>query len=464
MAALQAWLRLALVLLICVFARTAGADPGRQNAATEPCRGEESEACAAERRAPTGLLSLADALALAVESSPELEAFSWELRARDAAALQAGVRANPELSLELENLGSSGLSRGLAESETTLGFRIPIERGGKRAKRTAVAKLDRRLAEWDYAAKRLDVLAETSRAFSDVLAAQQRVALARQFVEMARAESDAVRRRVELGGASAVERNHAEVALATSRLEEQLAQRKLAAARSALAANWGSQGARFSEARGEFWSLEALPDPEGLERRAEAAPEMRRWESELEQRRAALALAESERLPDMELHAGVRRLAEEGENALVFEMSSPLALFDRNQGAIEQSEFAVRKLASERNAARLQLRKELAAAYEALALSHEESRALKEEVIPLAEAAYAAAREAYRVGRFRYVEVIDAQRSLFELRGRQIDALAAYHGARADLSRVLGSSSSALVEQPGAEPAQLPMASAGEVP
>ena len=48
---------------------------------------------------PTGHLTLREALVLALKANPELAAFSREIRAREAAVLQARLFPNPELSV-----------------------------------------------------------------------------------------------------------------------------------------------------------------------------------------------------------------------------------------------------------------------------------------------------------------------------------------------------------------------------
>jgi len=57
---------------------------------------------------PTGPITLSGALALGLERSPELASFAWEVRAREARALQAGFRPNPELALQIEEFGGTG--------------------------------------------------------------------------------------------------------------------------------------------------------------------------------------------------------------------------------------------------------------------------------------------------------------------------------------------------------------------
>ena len=42
------------------------------------------------------------------------------------------------------------------------------------------------------------------------------------------------------------------------------------------------------------------------------------------------------------------------------------------------------------------------------------------------------------MGKFGYLEVLDAQRTLFEVRSRYLEALARYHKLVADLERLVG--------------------------
>ena len=64
--------------------------------------------------------------------------------------------------------------------------------------------------------------------------------------------------------------------------------------------------------------------------------------------------------------------------------------------------------------------------------------ALRDRIIPQAQAVSDGAADAYAKGLFRYLEVLDAQRTLFELRGQHLQALVAYHAAAADLERLTG--------------------------
>jgi cobalt-zinc-cadmium efflux system outer membrane protein len=80
----------------------------------------------------------------------------------------------------------------------------------------------------------------------------------------------------------------------------------------------------------------------------------------------------------------------------------------------------------------------LADAYQALSSAFIEATDLKNEVLPGAQSAFDTARQGYREGKFDYLMVLDAQRTFFYSRARYIESLAAYHGARADVERLIG--------------------------
>ena len=76
---------------------------------------------------------------------------------------------------------------------------------------------------------------------------------------------------------------------------------------------------------------------------------------------------------------------------------------------------------------------ELEEAYQNLAMAHGEAVALRDEVLPAAKLAFAAAVKVFELGRAGYLDVLDAQRTLIEVRGKHLAALAAYHQAIADV-------------------------------
>ena len=66
----------------------------------------------------------------AESASPRLAESAANVRGAEGLALQATVRPNPSLGLEVENIGSSGRFSGLSNTQSTLSVNQPIELGG----------------------------------------------------------------------------------------------------------------------------------------------------------------------------------------------------------------------------------------------------------------------------------------------------------------------------------------------
>lgn len=393
---------------------------------------------------PTGDLTLRDALALALMRNPELAVFSWEARAQEARVLQAGLRPNPGLGLEVENFAGSGEFSGWRSAETTISLSQLLELGGKRGKRQRLAEANQNLAAWDYEAVRISVLTEVTKTFVSLLTAQHRLDLAEDLVLVAEQALESVSRRVEAGAVSPVEATRARVERSKSRLDQQIAVRALAAERKRLAAFWGGEEPRFARAAGSLEHTPIRVTVDSLLVRIEQNPDVARWAFEREQRLADLALQRALGTPDVEVVGGIRRLAESSDNAAVLGLAVPLPVFDRNQGSSREAEYRVARVEEEYRGAWVAARVALAVEFESFAAASQELVTLESEILPDAESALAAADEAYQKGLFRLTDVLDTRRTLFELRGRRFDALARYHQSVAEIERLIGEPLSAV--------------------
>ena len=386
----------------------------------------------------TGDLTLRQTLAQALLYSPELASFSLEVRAKEAEALQAGLLPNPELEVGVENFGGNGEYVTSDNVETTISLSQLIELGGKRSKRKDVALLDSDLAGWGFEAKRLDVLTTTAKAFYAVLAAQERLAQANELTALAEKLFQTVSDRVEAGKVSPVERSRAQVELLSVRIAQKRAQFALEAARKELGSLWGGETVTFDRAVGNLEQIVAVPPQEQMRPLLEQNPDLARWATEADQRTARLALEQAKVFPDLTVGVGVRRFEGSGDEAMVAGIALPFPLFDRNQGGIAAARAGLDQVRHQRQAARNQLQVALATSYRDLAAAHIEAQTLQQQSIPAAEQAFEATGIGYRAGKFSFIEAIDAQRTLFVVKGQYIEALVAYHQARTDVERLIG--------------------------
>jgi cobalt-zinc-cadmium efflux system outer membrane protein len=385
---------------------------------------------------PAGVLRLPDALSAALEGSPELASFSWELRSGEAREIQAALRPNPVLSLEVEDVGGREGLRGFSGSQTTLQLAQIIELGGKRGARIRTARLDREVVGSDYEAVRLDVLAATTQGFVDVLAAQESVRLAEEGTALAAELRDAAERRLRAGIAPRVEAARASVAESNAEMELERARRALEAARQALAASWGAEEARFERGEGDLERVGSPPSLASLRGSLDANPDLARWQGERARRRAALDLARAQAAPDVEIGPGVRYLAGEDSTAFLLGASLPLPFFHRNQGAVAEAGSRLAQASDEERAARVRAFRELAREYQALAAARARALSYRSEILPTSRAALDQVRGGYLEGRFSQLDVIDAQRTLFTARAEYVEALATYHRSAAAIERL----------------------------
>ena len=397
-------------------------------------------ACAQAGVEPPGPLTLPAALALAQRAHPELVALRHELSAEDGLVQQAGLLPNPSLSVERVDTRR-------ATRETTVLLSQPLELGGQRAARVQAAQRGREGVAALLAQRRAEVRAATAAAWFAVLAAQQQLALAQQAGELAQRAASATGRRVAAGKVSPVEQTRAQVAASTVQLELIRAQAALATARVRLAAQWGNPAPRFEraagaeDAAGEAGGLAALPElpPLAAQRALLAqAPGVQVAQAELARRQALAQVERSRRVPEVALTVGSKRSEELGRSQAVLGLSLPLPLFDRNQGAELAALRRVEQARDEVAATAARLEVELVQAREEYAAARAQALALQDEILPGARSAYAAAGTGFEHGKFGFLDVLDAQRTLLQAQSHYLTTLADAHRAQAVIDRILG--------------------------
>ena len=314
---------------------------------------------------PRGPLTLRQAIGAALANNPHLVPFTYDVRIGDARIVQARLRPNPELSLEIENIqlgdgakresvtrslgvrpsfsldklgeavdaGEPPLSAFSGEGlfaeieretqsgagplgniEMTLTLSLVIELGGKRAARIGAAERERAVMEWDFEVARFDVVGQVVTRFAQTLAAQERLREEQALVELAEKLSETVGRMVDAGNVSPLEARRAGAEAEHARIALRERERELEQARLRLAIAWGSTQPVFTEAVGDFTHISPLPTLEQILARREQHPMLKRWAAELARRGAVLSMERSKRVPDLTLGLGYRATAiDEGD-------------------------------------------------------------------------------------------------------------------------------------------------------
>ena len=386
----------------------------------------------------TAVLTLPEIIQLVLIHNPELQAFSFEVRAREARALQEGLLPNPKLSITPQDFWGSGELGGFDRMENTAMLSQVIELGGKRMKREAAANLNRELAQWDYETRRMEVLTRVAQDFTDVLAGQERVKLHAELVRLSRSTLNAVKARVTAGKVSPIDEVKANVALATHQVNLDQARSTLSAAKQRLATAWGNAGANFEHVSGNLFATTPVVPLQDLKERLSRNPDLARWATETIHRQAVVSREKSKAVPNITVGAGSRYIQEVRDYAWQVNVTIPLQIFDRNQGGIAEARHRLAKANAEKRSVELQLQRALASQYANLTNAYNRVVNLRTKILPGARTAFDAINEGYRHGKFGYLDVLDSQRTLFEARGQYLQALTDYHKAVADVERLTG--------------------------
>lgn len=381
---------------------------------------------------PVGSLSLRDALVAALMGSPNLAAIGYEVRAREAEILQAGFNPNPIVAVEWENFGGSG------ELETTLALSQLVELGGKRTKRMRIAQFESAIAGWDYEIRRIDVLTKTATDYIGLLASKRRHRIATEILELAKSIFNVVGERVEAGKISPIEQSKSRVELAKAELGSEQARRAVEAARIRLAANWGSTTPKFTHLSGNLDLVDSIPQLHELLERVQQNPDLARWSAQVALRQAEVELALAQRAGDITVTGGVRYFDDGNDSAFVAGISIPLSIFDGNQGNIHAARFRTMKENRLKNAAQVQVRTAVVAAFQRLDTSFVSVSITKDQILPSAEISFEAAEVAFRQGKIGALSLLDTERTLFDARRQLTNSLTSYHLAVIACERLIG--------------------------
>jgi cobalt-zinc-cadmium efflux system outer membrane protein len=379
-------------------------------------------------------LSLDQALSMAGASAPSLDAAEADISAAAAARAVAGLRPNPSISVEAENVAGSGPYRGTQSLETTTSFSLPIELGGKRSARLGVADARSRRVAVQAAITQADLRFSVILAYAQAAGAQQRLTTARDQARIAAEGLRAAQVRVQAGRASPIEVQRADVARINADADVERAQRLVEVSRFSLSKLIGQPVAGaldtswFAAVRSNYGPL--------LEIDSAGTLAMAAAEADLAVADAGVRLARSQRVPDLTVGAGARYMRETGDTAALFSLTIPLPLFNNGKAAVDQASSERLRAEAQKRVTALEVDQAIARAQADAANAATSAVTAKGPALAAAEEAARIARIGYREGKFGQLELLDAERTLAETRLAAIDALLNYHNAQAQLERL----------------------------
>jgi cobalt-zinc-cadmium efflux system outer membrane protein len=385
--------------------------------------------CAQAPPIPTPL-TYQQALDLATSRNLGLDAARRARAIREAAIRTAGQRPNPSASLEVSR----------DTPHEVFIFDLPVELGGKRARRIDLAKEELTLADVDVQAEMRGLRRELRQTFYSVIAADERVRLAESLLDIARRVHDAAQARFEAGAVPRLEALQAELGVTRAETDIDLARSVRAAEQARLNAVLNlppSQPLAVAGTLADGIAMMSYEQALGLATASNVDLIALDRQIAVEQKRVELLRAERtptpvffvsglfDNQPDFTVGQGVG-------------VSLELPLFSRNQGQIAESIATTAQLRGRREATRRTVENAVYGAVARIDAERRQVEAYEQRLVPTATNLQTLAEESYRAGRTSVLGLLDAQRSLRDLRREALQVALDLQLTLAELEEILG--------------------------
>ncbi len=383
------------------------------------------------------LLTLRRALVLTASGNPVLPALAAQREAAQSRLRQAGLWPNPELESEIEEIG--GDAPGLRELEMTVSLTQELELFGQRRARERAAHTNIAATDLNARFSAFDLYLDVKRRFHVLAHAQMKLRLAELSVTLHQDITDDIDFRISEGAALPSELLLARLELQRAEMAIYEARQELESARLSLVSLWGGDPTGITvdySAEPDFSQvLDRLAEFDQLVDSSRLIVEIGR---DVELVRAERRLAVAEAKPGITLSGGYRRLRADGFDSFLFGVSMPLPLFNRNQGTSAALDAQLRSLEYERRRASHEVAASIRAGRARLRQLIQQHDILDADLLPTAEAAYEMLRRTYDAGRVAYASLLEASRSLVDLRFEHNDILLIIHEQIVELENITG--------------------------
>ncbi|MGH9442683.1 MAG: TolC family protein [Thermoanaerobaculia bacterium] len=384
--------------------------------------------------------TLSDAIRIATSANPELSGMDAEIRAWRERARQADSLPDPNLSMGAVNVPTN-LS--FAEDPMTMkevSLSQTLLPAGMRAASRLAALAGAEAIEREHMHHVDEVAARTARAFFDIAALDERLAIAKETRGLLDDDSRAAEERYRVG-------RGAQADLLRASLEKLRVTREIAGMegeRRASAADFNALLARPADADvppiAGIHPDESVPErARFLARALSESPALRHDDAGIERAAQEARRARLERRPVWSLSAmyGERAHRDDMVSATVG-LSLPFFHPARLSARAAEADAMLEAARAERASAENRLRGEVEAALARLASDVRQARLYRDSILPEAEMNSRAAREAYSVGTIDFATLVAASVDLATFRSEYADRLASIGRDRADLQVAAG--------------------------
>ncbi len=376
-------------------------------------------------------LSLKHALQLTLRQNPQLKVYPFYVRQLEGEVTQAEF--SPAAKAEIE----------LSSDNATLTLSQNFELGNKRQARIGFTNAKQEQLQAEFEIAKLDVLAETSRRYYQLLALKKQKTLLSIRIGQEKRALKIINKRAKAG--SVAQADVATMALGLSRSNNTLEQLEfdIQLQQGALTAMWLEQGS-FNRILGNLAKLPPLPDDQALAQiitqGINQLPDYRYQVALSRLADSRVSLSQANGNANVNLGLGLRHNDISGDQSLVLTASMPLNFSNPNRGRIASAQAQQALSYEQVELKRQQLKIELTRIQTRLEKELRLAKRINKQLLPLASELLSTTQKAYRQGQYTVLQWIDAQNKVFNLEQDLINSQVRIFTQVLELERILGQS------------------------
>ena len=375
-----------------------------------------------------GEFGLDDLVAIAEQQSPQLAQAAAEIEMARGRTRQAGLYPNPVAEGGAMQLGGS-------ESQYYAQLSQEIVTKHKLRLSQAAASQEITQAELRFVRARYDLLTRVRQGYIAVLAADRRIVVLRQLVDLARKSSVAADRLFQAGEGARPDALLFEIELEKAEVALENAHVAAAGARRQLAAVIGQRDLDLFRVSGSLTaSLDRLAEQIAIDGYVPMNADVLIAEVEVERTRLLARRAEVEPFPNVTVTGGYMNQLEGVENMGILMFALPIPLWDKNQGNIQAARAEVGRAMQGVGQSQNNIARQMAESIARFRSAHQRVLRYEQRIMPKAAEGVRLIQQGFQAQQFDFQRLLQAQRSLVEADLGYVEALEARWNAAAELA------------------------------
>jgi cobalt-zinc-cadmium efflux system outer membrane protein len=382
-------------------------------------------------------ISLSATMEMGILNNPTLKANRAKLGINDAQILQANMLLNPTLMSD----------NGVAEKTYRLGIEQTIELGGKRSKRTKLAKKNKEITQAELLTTLIDTRSLIRNSYISLYKAQQELIASEEILDTTQQLAEIAKKREIAGDIAQLDVLQAEITMVKAKTNLQASKLTTNQSFNNLCACVGSDLNRDVVLERpilceEFYNAKDKDENylnNLIERAYQTRPEIKALEKKIEAQNISLKIARANIVPNLNVAVGPDLVKDKKTSFSVFAMANiEIPLFNRQQGVIKEIQAQKEMYEQELVAQKTRINQEVRNAWAGIINNLDSIRIYEEEILPKAKDVLEKSKLSFQEGKSSVLMALNAQEAYINTKLGYIQVLTDYEYSISNLERAIG--------------------------